>query len=177
MRVGSKDAWMLGYALRRLNNTVFNHNENLSRLVNTLIAVGAALRIVSVINSIATSLGGMSAIVKTLTGVWASFNTQLAQSAFWMGLLTAGVAVAAGLTAWAIAQSSAPKSFATTGTVPMTGMYMLHKGEVYREGNGPDYSQVNVYIQTGAINSRMDVENIFREMAIKTERERRRRGG
>ncbi len=192
VRVASKDIWGLGYALRRLNVYVFGNNEEITKLVNTMIALGAALRIVAIINSVATSLGGMSGIIKMLTVAWQWFNVGLAQTAFWMGIITLGVAAVVGLAAWAATSAAMPKtptgtagggaggvepSFATTGTVPRTGTYMLHKGEVYQEGNGPDYSQINVTVNSGPISSSMDLANVGKMLAVAVERERRRRGG
>ena len=175
-RVASKDLWGLAYALRRLNITVFGYNESVKNLVDTMIALGAAFRVVSVASDIVKSITGAKTAVQGLSVAWTLFNAKLAESAFWSGLLTAGIATIAGIGTWALVSSMAPRSYATTGTVPSTGMYMLHKGEVYSEGGGPDYSQININIQTGAISSRLDVENIFKEMAVKMSRETRRRG-
>jgi hypothetical protein len=176
VRVASRDVWTLAYAFRRLNTTVFGNNETIGRLVNTLIALGAVLRIVAVMESVVTNFKAMKGAVAALTGVYKFFNAELSMTAFWFGLITAGIATAAGLAGWAIVQSQAPKSYQTGGTVPSTGIYMLHKGEVVTPAGGPDYSQINIYVQTGAINTKGDMESLFSEMAVKLARERRRRG-
>ncbi len=178
VRVASRDIWTLAYAFRRLNTTVFGNNETITRLVNTLIALGAVLRIVSVIQSVATNLSAMSGVVHSLTAAWQFFNVQLAQSAFWMTILTLGVAALAGLAIWGMMQTQVPmRSMQTGGLVTQTGPHFLHKGEVVSPAGGPDYSQINIYVQTGPINTRGDMENLFSEMAVKMARERRRRGG
>jgi uncharacterized membrane protein YdfJ with MMPL/SSD domain len=175
VRVASKDIWSLAYALNRLNAYVFGNNETVQKFVETLIALGSVLRILAIIQSVLNNLQAMQGIVKALTLVYQFFNTTVAQSAFWMSILTFGAAIAAGVAMWAIAQSTVPKSYATGGTVPATGIYMLHKGEKVSE-NGPDYSQININVTAGPINTREDVGNLFKEMSINMAKERRRRG-
>ena len=182
IRTASRDLWSLGYAFRRLNYTIFGSNETMKQFVDILVAAGAALRIVAIMQSVVTSLGGMGTVVKGLSAVWTFFNLQLAQSAFWMGVITVGAAAVIGLAAFSYMKSQAPIRSYATGTgatgVPVTGQYMLHKGETVNSAgkSGTDYSNINIYVTTGALSTRGSVEDLFGEMAIKMFREKRRRG-
>ena len=177
LRTASRDMWGMGYALLRLNTTVFGNNEALAKLVDTLIALGAVFRVFSIIQSVASSMGMLGGVVKGLTGVYNVFNATLAANAFWMSIASAGVALVVGVAAYAAISSMAPKSYASGGTVPNTGMFYLHKGETVSNNSGPDYSNVNINITTGPINTPGDISNLFKQAAVNMVREKRRRGG
>ena len=177
LRTASKDMWGMGYALLRLNPLIFGNNEAMSKLIDTLIALGAIFRVLAIIQSVASSMGMLGGVVKGLTGVYNVFNATLAANAFWMSIASAGVALVVGVAAYAAISSMAPKSYASGGTVPNTGMFYLHKGETVSNNSGPDYSQVNINVTTGPINTPGDISNLFKQAAVNMVREKRRRGG
>lgn len=182
LRVASRDVWTLAYAFRRLNTTVFGNNEALAQLVNTMIALGSVLRIVAIIETLITDTTMLNGVIKSLGAVYTFLNAQLAANAFWTAMATAGISVAAGLGAWALLSAKVPVTSTKGsygpgyGVVPADGEYKLHKGEKIVSNSNPDYSQINVYVTAGSIQTKQDVREIFREAGIESVRERRRRG-
>lgn len=176
VRVMSRDLWSLGYSLNRLNTYFLGNNESVEKFTHLLIGAGAALRIVSTIQNLTNNTQLMNSAIKAATVIWKLFNMELKMSAFWVSAASFGIGMLAGAATFAAVSASAPKSYASGGTVPSTGMYYLHKGETVSNEVGPDYSQVNINITTGPLNSSMDVDRVFNDAAIRMARERRRRG-
>lgn len=176
VRVMSRDLWALGYSLNRLNIHFLGNNETVKKFTHILIGAGAALRIVATIQNLTNNTQLMNSAIKAATVIWKFFNMELKMSAFWISAASFGIGMLAGAATFAAVSASAPKSYASGGTVPSTGMYYLHKGETVSNEVGPDYSQININITTGPLNSSMDVDRVFNDAAIKMARERRRRG-
>lgn len=175
LRTASRDVWTLAYAFRRLNYATGLNSEAVKGLVNVMVALGAVIRILAVIQSVSGMLSNMTLITKVATAAQWLYNAALANTAFWIAIITGGIAVIAGLGVWAVIQASQPRSMQAGGVIPETGMYMLHKGETVVPEGGP--TTVIINMQTGPISSEMDADNLLDTMALRMAQESRRRRG
>ena len=176
IRVMSRDVWALAYAFRRLNYTVFGNNEAIGKMVDVMVALGSVLRILWVIQSVNEMLNTMKLSVASLTILHTIWDKVLMSNAFWLGVISGGALLAAGALAFTAVASSAPKGYASGGTIPETGTYYLHKGETVSPSNGPDYSQINITLNTGPINGVGDMEDAMIGLSRRVAMEKRRRG-
>jgi len=113
-------------------------------------------------------------IMTTITQI---YNAVLAQQAFWIGVITGGAALLAGVIAFSAVSAAAPKGYLGGGKVEETGTYYLHKGETVTPENGPDYSSITINLSTGPINSQLDMEENMASLSRRIMMEKRRRGG
>ena len=141
-----------------------------------MIILGSVLRIVWVIQSMSKMMDDLRMSTTLMTVVQQIYNTVLAQSAFWLGIITGGAALAVGAIAFAAVSASAPKGYLAGGKVEETGTYFLHKGETVSPENGPDYSSITINLSTGPINSQLDMEENMASLSRRIMMEKRRRG-
>ncbi len=175
LRVMSRDVWTLAYAFRRLNYATGLNSEQVKGLVNVLVALGAVLRILSVIQSVTVWLEGLGAAMKATAAATWLYNHAMAVAHALSGpagwAILGGAAVALGMWATYAAQQ---RSMQRGGIVPETGLYLLHKGETVVPA-GPSYSWININMTTGPISSQVDIDRMLDEMALRMAIESRRR--
>jgi len=177
LRIMSRDVWTLAYAFRRLNYATGLNSEAVKGLVNVLVALGAVMRVLAVIQSVTTLLESQKLTLYAVTAATWLYNKALAVMHALSGptgwAILGGAMVASAV---AVAWMASQRSMQYGGTVPETGMYMLHKGETVTP-EGTEYTNIVINVSTGPISSEMDVENLLDVMALRMAQERRRRGG
>lgn len=179
MRIVSMDIWSLAYASRRLGVVLgIQTNPAFQAFYGILVSAAAALRIVVVLQELSSILTGVGVATKLAAVAQSIYNGVLAQTAFWVGIISGGLVTIAGLAAWAAISTQKPtyQSMQTGGVAQYTGPHFLHKGERVLPA-GTNYSWINIQMQTGPISSHMDVNNMLDEMALRMAVESRRRNG
>ncbi len=182
MRVLGRDLMSIAFGINLVARVLGVSNPALQSFVALLMIVGVAMRTVGIIQQLAKWIHEYNFATQLATISTWHFGAALANAAFWKTMLLGGLVGAAslmvGLTAFAAMQGAQPKgSMQFGGTIPETGMYMLHKGETVTPVGGSNYSNITINMQTGAISSSVDVDNMLSQMALRMAVESRRRTG